>query len=59
MIKSQFAKYCLAFSLGIIMASIICNIINESKTNEKSCDCDIEKKEETDSNEGSKCNTGV
>ena len=42
--KSQFAKYCLAFSLGIILASIICNTLNENKTIEKSCDCETEKK---------------
>ena len=57
--KSQFAKYCLAFSLGIILASIICNTLNENKTIEKSCDCETEKKEEINLNEGSKCNAGV
>jgi len=54
MIKSQFAKYCLAFSVGIIIASIICNYVNEINT--KPCDCEVEKKEE--SNEDSKCSSG-
>ena len=52
MIKSQFAKYCLAFSFGIIIASIICNTINENDT--KSCDCEVDKIEEKKSTD-SKC----
>jgi hypothetical protein len=58
MIKSQVAKYCLAFALGIILASIICNYVGDKK-GEASCDCETEKTDDKIVNEGSKCSSGV